>query len=73
MFYTYYYVLFYPVVLLLRLTELYLNQDLHPLPPSLAAFSPNERGVVVYTGYAVEKEIIFYCLYKKQVLAHKHC
>ncbi|XP_065114825.1 WD repeat-containing protein 90 [Paramisgurnus dabryanus] len=43
-------------------------EDLHPLPPSLAAFSPSEKGVVVYTGYAVEKEIIFYCLYKKQVL-----
>ncbi|XP_057178391.1 WD repeat-containing protein 90 isoform X1 [Triplophysa rosa] len=43
-------------------------EDSHPLPPSLAAFSPSERGVVVYTGYAVEKEIIFYCLYKKQVL-----
>nr|XP_055038117.1 WD repeat-containing protein 90 isoform X5 [Misgurnus anguillicaudatus] len=43
-------------------------EDLHPLPPSLAAFSPSEKGVVVYTGYAVEKEVIFYCLYKKQVL-----
>ncbi|XP_051537939.1 WD repeat-containing protein 90 isoform X1 [Myxocyprinus asiaticus] len=38
------------------------------LPPSLAAFSQSERGVVVYTGYAVEKEIIFYSLYKKQVV-----
>lgn len=54
-------------------TTPYLNQDSHPLPPSLAAFSPSERGVVVYTGYAVEKEIIFYCLNKKQVLARKHC
>ncbi|ROI16431.1 WD repeat-containing protein 90 [Anabarilius grahami] len=43
-------------------------EDVLALPPSLAAFSPSERGVVVYTGYAVEKEIIFYCLYKKQVL-----
>ncbi|XP_048030728.1 WD repeat-containing protein 90 isoform X2 [Megalobrama amblycephala] len=43
-------------------------EDVLALPPSLAAFSPSERGVVVYTGYAVEKEIIFYCLYKKQIL-----
>uniref|UniRef100_A0A8C1JFF9 WD repeat domain 90 n=1 Tax=Cyprinus carpio TaxID=7962 RepID=A0A8C1JFF9_CYPCA len=43
-------------------------EDALALPPSLAAFSPSERGTVVYTGYAVEKEIIFYCLYKKQVL-----
>ncbi|RXN21814.1 WD repeat-containing 90 [Labeo rohita] len=43
-------------------------EDVLALPPSLAAFSPSERGTVVYTGYAVEKEIIFYCLYKKQVL-----
>ncbi|KAL1248327.1 hypothetical protein QQF64_021645 [Cirrhinus molitorella] len=43
-------------------------EDLLASPPSLAAFSPSERGTVVYTGYAVEKEIIFYCLYKKQVL-----
>lgn len=48
----------------------FFNQDVLALPPSLAAFSPSERGVVVYTGYAVEKEIIFYCLYKKQVLKH---
>uniref|UniRef100_A0A9J8DAD8 WD repeat domain 90 n=1 Tax=Cyprinus carpio carpio TaxID=630221 RepID=A0A9J8DAD8_CYPCA len=45
-------------------------EDALALPPSLAAFSPSERGTVVYTGYAVEKEIIFYCLYKKQVLKH---
>ncbi|XP_063077510.1 WD repeat-containing protein 90 [Engraulis encrasicolus] len=38
------------------------------LPPSLAAFSPCERGVVVYTGYGVTKDITFYCLNKKQVL-----
>ncbi|XP_043083053.1 WD repeat-containing protein 90 isoform X2 [Puntigrus tetrazona] len=43
-------------------------EDAVALPPSLAAFSPSERGTVVYTGYAVEKEILFYCLYKKQVL-----
>ncbi|XP_062848748.1 WD repeat-containing protein 90 [Trichomycterus rosablanca] len=38
------------------------------LPPSLAAFSPTERGVVVYTGYAAQKELTFYCLKKKQVV-----
>lgn len=43
-------------------------EDLHTLPPSLAAFSPSQRGVVVYTGYAMEKEIIFYSLYKKQIV-----
>uniref|UniRef100_A0A8B9RIY0 WD repeat domain 90 n=1 Tax=Astyanax mexicanus TaxID=7994 RepID=A0A8B9RIY0_ASTMX len=37
------------------------------LPPSLAAFSPTERGVVVYTGYSTEREMTFYCLKKKQV------
>uniref|UniRef100_A0A3B1KC02 WDR90 4th beta-propeller domain-containing protein n=1 Tax=Astyanax mexicanus TaxID=7994 RepID=A0A3B1KC02_ASTMX len=37
------------------------------LPPSLAAFSPTERGVVVYTGYSTERELTFYCLKKKQV------
>ncbi|XP_058250376.1 WD repeat-containing protein 90 isoform X2 [Hemibagrus wyckioides] len=43
-------------------------QDAASLPPSLAAFSPTERGIVVYTGYAAEKELIFYCLKKKQVM-----
>ncbi|XP_066539496.1 WD repeat-containing protein 90 [Hoplias malabaricus] len=43
-------------------------KDASNLPPSLAAFSPSERGVVVYTGYAAEKELTFYCLKKKQVL-----
>ncbi|KAL2078258.1 hypothetical protein ACEWY4_025943 [Coilia grayii] len=38
------------------------------LPPSLAAFSPCERGILVYTGYGVTKDITFYCLNKKQVL-----
>uniref|UniRef100_A0A8B9L481 WD repeat domain 90 n=1 Tax=Astyanax mexicanus TaxID=7994 RepID=A0A8B9L481_ASTMX len=38
------------------------------LPPSLAAFSPTERGVVVYTGYSTEREMTFYCLKKKQEL-----
>lgn len=45
------------------------NQDAASPPPSLAAFSPTERGVVVYTGYAAQKELAFYCLRKKQVRA----
>lgn len=44
------------------------SQDAASLPPSLAAFSPTERGVVVYTGYAAQKELSFYCLKKKQVM-----
>lgn len=36
-------------------------------PPSLAAFSPSDPSVVVYTGYGVEKELSFYSLVKKQV------
>ncbi|XP_076826631.1 WD repeat-containing protein 90 [Brachyhypopomus gauderio] len=43
-------------------------EDPASLPPSVAAFSPTERGVVVYTGYAAQKELTFYCLRKKQVL-----
>ncbi|KAL7874850.1 hypothetical protein SRHO_G00058200 [Serrasalmus rhombeus] len=43
-------------------------KDTANLPPSLAAFSPTERGVLVYTGYAAEKELTFYCLKKKRVL-----
>uniref|UniRef100_A0A3B4DWF8 WD repeat domain 90 n=1 Tax=Pygocentrus nattereri TaxID=42514 RepID=A0A3B4DWF8_PYGNA len=43
-------------------------KDTANLPPSMAAFSPTERGVLVYTGYAAEKELTFYCLKKKRVL-----
>ncbi|XP_047667072.1 WD repeat-containing protein 90 isoform X2 [Tachysurus fulvidraco] len=43
-------------------------QDAASLPPSLASFSPTERGIVVYTGYAAQKELTFYCLKKKQVM-----
>ncbi|KAF7708050.1 hypothetical protein HF521_017107 [Silurus meridionalis] len=43
-------------------------QDAASLPPSQAAFSTTERGIVVYTGYAAQKELIFYCLKKKQVM-----
>uniref|UniRef100_A0A4W6G2L9 WD repeat domain 90 n=1 Tax=Lates calcarifer TaxID=8187 RepID=A0A4W6G2L9_LATCA len=41
-------------------------------PPSLAAFCPADPGLVVYTGYGVEKELSFYSLTKKQVL-QLHC
>nr|XP_046233487.1 WD repeat-containing protein 90 isoform X2 [Scatophagus argus] len=37
-------------------------------PPSLAAFCPADPGVVVYTGYGVEKELSFYNLAKKQII-----
>lgn len=38
------------------------------LPPSLASFSPTDPGLVVYTGFGVEKELSFYSLAKKQVV-----
>ncbi|GLD57492.1 WD repeat-containing protein 90 [Lates japonicus] len=37
-------------------------------PPSLAAFCPADPGLVVYTGYGVEKELSFYSLTKKQII-----
>ncbi|KAM8837306.1 WD repeat-containing protein 90 isoform 1-T1 [Spinachia spinachia] len=37
-------------------------------PPSLAAFWPADPGLVVYTGYGVEKELCFYSLARKQVV-----
>lgn len=37
-------------------------------PPSLAAFCPADPGLVVYTGYGVEKELSFYSLAKKQII-----
>ncbi|KAJ7984499.1 hypothetical protein DPEC_G00355450 [Dallia pectoralis] len=43
-------------------------EEADSLPPSLAAFSPIEPGVVLYTGYGVEKELCFYSLVKKQVM-----
>uniref|UniRef100_A0A8D3BUG3 WD repeat domain 90 n=1 Tax=Scophthalmus maximus TaxID=52904 RepID=A0A8D3BUG3_SCOMX len=42
------------------------NGDDSP-PPCLAAFCPADTGLVVYTGYGVEKELSFYSLSKKQV------
>uniref|UniRef100_A0A3Q3IDR4 WD repeat domain 90 n=1 Tax=Monopterus albus TaxID=43700 RepID=A0A3Q3IDR4_MONAL len=38
-----------------------------PPPLSLAAFCPADPGLLVYTGYGVEKELCFYSLRKKQV------
>ncbi|XP_028822928.1 WD repeat-containing protein 90 isoform X2 [Denticeps clupeoides] len=43
-------------------------EDEESLPPTLAAFSPTERGILVYSSYGVDKEVNFYCLIKKQVL-----
>ncbi|NXU84394.1 WDR90 protein, partial [Xiphorhynchus elegans] len=38
------------------------------LPPSLAAFCPWEHGVLVYVGFGVQEEALFYSLCKKQVV-----
>ncbi|XP_028331789.1 WD repeat-containing protein 90 isoform X1 [Gouania willdenowi] len=38
------------------------------LPPSLAAFCPSDHSLVIYTGYAAEKELSFYSLVKKQII-----
>uniref|UniRef100_A0A8C3NHU3 WD repeat-containing protein 90 n=1 Tax=Geospiza parvula TaxID=87175 RepID=A0A8C3NHU3_GEOPR len=40
---------------------------LDSLPPSLAAFCPWEHGVLVYMGFGLQKEALFYSLRKKQV------
>ncbi|XP_030257051.1 WD repeat-containing protein 90 [Sparus aurata] len=37
-------------------------------PPSLAAFCPADPGLIVYSGYGVEKELCFYSLAKKQII-----
>ncbi|XP_036937578.1 WD repeat-containing protein 90 isoform X2 [Acanthopagrus latus] len=37
-------------------------------PPSLAAFCPTDPGLIVYSGYGVEKELSFYSLAKKQII-----
>ncbi|XP_072416196.1 WD repeat-containing protein 90 isoform X2 [Chiloscyllium punctatum] len=42
--------------------------DKSSLPPSLAAFSPSQSGIVVYVGFGVKPEIILYSLYKKQAI-----
>ncbi|KAJ3615377.1 hypothetical protein NHX12_017349, partial [Muraenolepis orangiensis] len=43
------------------------NGDGEDPPPSLAAFCPTDPGLVVYTGYGVEKEISFYSLARKRL------
>ena len=43
-------------------------QGLGSLPPSLAAFCPWEHGTLVYVGFGMQKEALFYSLRKKQVL-----
>ncbi|XP_060116727.1 LOW QUALITY PROTEIN: WD repeat-containing protein 90 [Heteronotia binoei] len=40
----------------------------HPLPPSLAAFCPWDKSTVVYSGFGLQKEILFYSLPQKQVV-----
>ncbi|XP_077172586.1 WD repeat-containing protein 90 isoform X2 [Paroedura picta] len=40
----------------------------HPLPPSLAAFCPWDKSTVVYSGFGLQKEILFYSLPQKQVI-----
>ncbi|KAL0984331.1 hypothetical protein UPYG_G00140070 [Umbra pygmaea] len=43
-------------------------EECDSLPTSLAAFSPTDPGMVVYTGYGVDRELCFYSLAKKQVI-----
>lgn len=40
----------------------------NPLPPSLAAFCPWDKSTVVYVGFGLQKEILFYSLPQKQVV-----
>ncbi|XP_015271116.1 PREDICTED: WD repeat-containing protein 90-like, partial [Gekko japonicus] len=39
-----------------------------PLPPTLAAFCPWDKSTVVYSGFGLQKEILFYSLPQKQVI-----
>ncbi|XP_009077103.1 PREDICTED: WD repeat-containing protein 90, partial [Acanthisitta chloris] len=43
-------------------------EGLDSLPPSLAAFCPWEHGVLVYVGFGMQQEALFYSLHKKQVV-----
>ncbi|XP_074454129.1 WD repeat-containing protein 90 isoform X1 [Larus michahellis] len=43
-------------------------EGLGSLPPSLAAFCPWEPGTLVYVGFGMQKEALFYSLRKKQVV-----
>ncbi|XP_062999035.1 WD repeat-containing protein 90 [Elgaria multicarinata webbii] len=40
----------------------------NPLPPSLAAFCPWDKSTLVYVGFGLQKEILFYSLQQKQVI-----
>ncbi|XP_064886977.1 WD repeat-containing protein 90 isoform X1 [Columba livia] len=43
-------------------------EGLSSLPPSLAAFCPWEPSTLVYVGFGMQKEALFYSLRKKQVV-----
>ncbi|KAM6320084.1 WD repeat-containing protein 90 [Podargus strigoides] len=43
-------------------------EGLDSLPPSLAAFCPWEPNTLVYVGFGLQKEALFYSLRKKQVV-----
>ncbi|NWS74247.1 WDR90 protein, partial [Crotophaga sulcirostris] len=43
-------------------------ESLSSLLPSLAAFCPWEPGTLVYVGFGMQKEAVFYSLHKKQVV-----
>ncbi|KGL85799.1 WD repeat-containing protein 90, partial [Charadrius vociferus] len=43
-------------------------EGLGSLPPSLAAFCPWEPGTLIYVGFGMQKEALFYSLRKKQVV-----
>ncbi|NXD12476.1 WDR90 protein, partial [Nothocercus nigrocapillus] len=43
-------------------------EGLSSVPPSLAAFCPWEHGTLVYVGFGLQKEALFYSLRKKQVV-----
>ncbi|KAG7272817.1 hypothetical protein CRUP_025797 [Coryphaenoides rupestris] len=45
------------------------NGEAETPPPSLAAFCPTDPGLVVYSSYAVEKEVCFYSLARKRSLS----
>ncbi|NWX47799.1 WDR90 protein, partial [Steatornis caripensis] len=43
-------------------------EDPSSLPPSLAVFCPWEPGTLVYVGFGMQKEAVFYSLHNKQVV-----
>lgn len=47
----------------------YFSQALGLLPPSLAAFCPWDRAILVCVGLGAHEEVIFYSLRQKQVCA----